>query len=195
LKLENVECKQLSQLINLELKKEEPRGGKRKPIIDDEEEEELKMKEDQQQLKTEDASKDENETVKVHQEVVIRAPQTQQVAKILADYNTTLNVQKTAIAGQTKTEVKAEAQKRFVIKRQTISLFLQSNKLKSITGLSTILSDVMWNHGQLQWIDLSYNQLPVIDDEILNFPCLKVLYLHGNHISNLEETRKLQGLS
>lgn len=49
----------------------------------------------------------------------------------------------------------------------------------------------MWNHKQLQWIDLSYNYLETIEDEILKFPHLKTLYLHGNYISSLEETRKL----
>jgi Leucine-rich repeat (LRR) protein len=49
----------------------------------------------------------------------------------------------------------------------------------------------MWNFSQLQWIDLSYNYLETIELDILDFPQLKTLYLHGNYISNLEETRKL----
>ena len=52
----------------------------------------------------------------------------------------------------------------------------------------------MWNPQNLEWLDLSYNYLERIEPEILNFPNLKTLYLHGNYISNLEEVRKLQDL-
>jgi Leucine-rich repeat (LRR) protein len=41
------------------------------------------------------------------------------------------------------------------------------------------------------WLNLSYNFLQKIDFEILNFPQLKSLNLHGNYISDLEEVRKL----
>ena len=38
---------------------------------------------------------------------------------------------------------------------------------------------------------MSYNYLETIEDEILKFPNLKTLYLHGNYIASLDETRKL----
>ena len=53
----------------------------------------------------------------------------------------------------------------------------------------------MWNSSKLLWIDLSYNYLETIEEEILKFPNLKTLFLHGNYISSLEEARKLSGLS
>lgn len=52
-------------------------------------------------------------------------------------------------------------------------------------------------HGQpekLMWINLSFNFLTKIDAEILNFPMLKTLLLHGNYISEMEEVKKLQNL-
>ena len=53
----------------------------------------------------------------------------------------------------------------------------------------------MWNHNQLQWIDLSYNFLETIEDDLIaEFPHLKTLYLHGNYIANLDETKKLSQL-
>jgi len=59
-------------------------------------------------------------------------------------------------------------------------------------GLSSVLKDVMWNSERLQWIDLSYNYLEKIEDELVNnFPCLKTLYLHGCYIVNMEEVKKL----
>lgn len=74
-------------------------------------------------------------------------------------------------------------------------MFLQKNEFRTVVGLSTILKDVMWNSPRLQWIDLSYNYLERIEDEIVqNFPCLKTLYLHGNYILNVEEVKKLGGL-
>lgn len=68
---------------------------------------------------------------------------------------------------------------------------MHKNELRTLKGLSNVLNDVMWNFSQLQWIDLSYNYLETIELDILDFPQLKTLYLHGNYISNLEETRKL----
>lgn len=49
----------------------------------------------------------------------------------------------------------------------------------------------MWRPENLEWLDLSYNYLQTIDKELLSFPNLKTLYLHGNYVSNLEEARKL----
>jgi Leucine-rich repeat (LRR) protein len=56
-----------------------------------------------------------------------------------------------------------------IVKKQTRTLFLQNNQLRSIENLYTVLSDVMWNSDKLQWIDLSYNYLTEIEDEITNF--------------------------
>ena len=49
----------------------------------------------------------------------------------------------------------------------------------------------MFHPERLQSLNLSHNYLEKIDSELLNFPNLKCLYLHGNYISNLEEVRKL----
>jgi len=49
----------------------------------------------------------------------------------------------------------------------------------------------MFNHQSLIWLDLSYNYLETIETDLLDFPCLKTLYMHGNYISNLDETKKL----
>lgn len=38
---------------------------------------------------------------------------------------------------------------------------------------------------------MSYNYLETIESEIVLFPHLKTLYLHGNYISSLDETKKL----
>jgi len=43
----------------------------------------------------------------------------------------------------------------------------------------------------LLWLDLSYNYLEVIDEDVLQLPNLQTLYMHGNYISSLDESRKL----
>ena len=53
----------------------------------------------------------------------------------------------------------------------------------------------MWTTNHLVWLDLSYNYLVNIEDEISKFPNLTNLYLQCNYIKNLEETRKLAQLS
>ena len=58
--------------------------------------------------------------------------------------------------------------------------------------MATVLEAVMYNSKNLLWLDLSYNFLTTIDDDLLDFPELKTLYMHGNYIANLEQTKKLQ---
>lgn len=74
------------------------------------------------------------------------------------------------------------------------SLFLNNNEIRTIKGLRDILNYVVWQPQNLEWIDLSYNYLQNIDKELLSFPNLKTLYMHGNYIANLEEVKKLQEL-
>ena len=53
----------------------------------------------------------------------------------------------------------------------------------------------MWNSNYILWLDLSNNFLETVEDEILNLPLLKTLYLHGNYIKELDDVKKLQGLT
>ena len=71
------------------------------------------------------------------------------------------------------------------------SLFLNNNELRVITGMRGILEHVMYAPDRLEWLDLSYNYLEKIEDELLNFVNLKTLYLHGNYLSRLDEVKKL----
>ena len=71
---------------------------------------------------------------------------------------------------------------------------MNKNEFRTLAGLDSVLNDVMWNHRNLLWIDLSYNYLETIEDVLKEFPLLKTLYLHGNFISSLDETKKLAKL-
>jgi len=61
--------------------------------------------------------------------------------------------------------------------------------------MASILSDVMWNHDKLLWIDLSNNHLTTIDEDLAgNFPLLKTLYLHGNYMMDMTVITKFRDL-
>lgn len=74
------------------------------------------------------------------------------------------------------------------------SLFLNNNELRHINNLSGILESVMYAPHKLQWLDLSYNYLVKINDEIPKFTQLKTLHMNNNYIYSLEEVVKLQQL-
>ena len=48
---------------------------------------------------------------------------------------------------------------------------------------------------ELAFLDLSFNRLTSIDDVILQYPKLTVLYLHQNKITDLHEVSKLAKLT
>jgi len=95
------------------------------------------------------------------------------------------------LGGSKKAEEQLEDKRKKRVIIYTNQLFLNNNDIRSLTGLSSILDNVMYFPDRLQSLNLSHNYLEKIDSELLNFPNLKCLYLHGNYISNLEEVRKL----
>ena len=134
----------------------------------------------------------EDEQKKEQKEIVIRAPQSQVIPNMIMNYNISLiNSKQHPVGGRKTEEQKAEVTKKYVVRRQTQALFLQNNQIRSIQGLRSTLDDVMWHPDGLLWIDLSNCYLENIEDEFLNFPQLKTLYLHGNYFNNLEQVRKL----
>ncbi|GLC35693.1 hypothetical protein PLESTB_000484600 [Pleodorina starrii] len=74
------------------------------------------------------------------------------------------------------------------------SLRLANNHLLSLNGLGRVMRHVLDDPSQLVWLDVSSNQLSTIEDAVLEFPSLQVLYYHGNNITNLNDVLKLQGL-
>lgn len=138
-----------------------------------------------------DTDKVEEETKKEQKEIVIRAPQSMQITKIITEHNIQLN-NKNQIGGRKTEEQKAETSKKMVVNKVTQSLFLQNNQLRTIDTLYETLKDVMFRPECLVWLDLSYNYLTHIEDELPNnFKMIKTLYLHGNYFENMEEVRKL----
>lgn len=93
--------------------------------------------------------------------------------------------------GRKNEDTKVEAKRKKMVNVICTSIFLNNNELRTVIGLRSILDSVMWEPSRLEWLDLSYNYLQKIEPEILEFPNLKTLYLHGNYIANLEEVKKL----
>jgi len=64
----------------------------------------------------------------------------------------------------------------------------------SLAGLDKALHHVLDDPREMVWLDASCNQIHSIEDVILKFPRLQVLYLHGNQISHLGDVLKLSKL-
>jgi Leucine-rich repeat (LRR) protein len=100
------------------------------------------------------------------------------------------------MGGRKVEDGKEEAARKKTIEYIVDSLLLNSNQIRDIKGLASVLTFVL-PHGdptKLLWLNLSQNYLDKIDDEILKFPNLKSLQLHGCYISDIEEVRKLKNM-
>ncbi|KAF4707268.1 hypothetical protein FOZ62_022801, partial [Perkinsus olseni] len=77
----------------------------------------------------------------------------------------------------------------------TVYLKLNNNSIESLAGFSESLTSVMVKHTErLQILDLSFNCLTRVDADILEYPNLQALYLHGNCIEKLSTFVKLRKL-
>ncbi|XP_043488024.1 leucine-rich repeat-containing protein 51-like [Polistes fuscatus] len=76
----------------------------------------------------------------------------------------------------------------------TSTIWLSNNLLKSMDGLEIFTKTVLEDPTCLSWLDLSFNAINEIGVDIGKFPNLKILYLHGNNISNINDVLKLRKL-
>ncbi|XP_054269900.1 leucine-rich repeat-containing protein 51-like [Macrosteles quadrilineatus] len=79
-------------------------------------------------------------------------------------------------------------------KYNAAAVWLGNNKLQTTRDAAAILNLLLVAPINLVWLDLSYNKIYDIDVQILHFKNLKILYLHGNVIYNLEVVTQLQPL-
>ncbi|KAF2881896.1 hypothetical protein ILUMI_24277 [Ignelater luminosus] len=77
----------------------------------------------------------------------------------------------------------------------TRSIWLNNNKLTNIQHVDTLVHAVLEQPEKLGWIDFSFNYITHLDDGLLKFPNLKIVYFHGNLIKDLDEIFKLRSLS
>lgn len=99
-----------------------------------------------------------------------------------------------------KEEIEAHYQKNLsrsqTTKKYTCnSVRINNNSLNEIKGIYVAIQEIVTNIDDIAWLDFSFNDINIIDDEILQFPNLKVLYLHGNAIEKIQDVRKLASLT
>ncbi|XP_050431361.1 leucine-rich repeat-containing protein 51-like [Adelges cooleyi] len=74
------------------------------------------------------------------------------------------------------------------------AIWLNNNNLTILNGLKSFVDDLIELPMHLSWLDLSFNEFARVDEEILYFKNLRILYLHGNHLKDLREVAKLKEL-
>lgn len=68
------------------------------------------------------------------------------------------------------------------------------NAISNLQNLMSTLEHFLENPLELAWLDLSFNDISTIDKVLLQYPKLKILYLHANSIEKLSEVDKLAEL-
>jgi Leucine-rich repeat (LRR) protein len=172
-----------------DLRKLEPRNGTRKSI---------------EQLNKEEAEKHEMFLKTGRDNVVSRQSDEEEPMKKTVHNNKTEAEEKINEQFQQPKEDKPVQNKRKVkYVYYTNSLILHSNEIKSLQGISNVLVDVIPDLqipvtlgrskvDLIQWLDLSFNRLEDIHDDILTLPFLKIVYLHANYIKEIENVLNLR---
>lgn len=57
------------------------------------------------------------------------------------------------------------------------------------------MNNTLDNPSMLSWLDLSFNEITEIGEEFVQFSNLKIIYLHGNKMSNINNILKLRKLT
>jgi len=71
---------------------------------------------------------------------------------------------------------------------------LSNNNLSDTHGLYQLALDLVECPENIAWLDLSFNDIDEVTNDILEFSNLKMIYLHGNKISSLSDLQKLRSL-
>ncbi|XP_067949013.1 leucine-rich repeat-containing protein 51-like [Watersipora subatra] len=72
---------------------------------------------------------------------------------------------------------------------------LNNNCLPQVSELKVVAEQLFEDCDNIAWIDLSFNELTKVDDILLHFPNLQILYLHGNQFTDMGEIEKLAKIS
>eukprot|EP00043_Microstomoeca_roanoka_P003513 m.44256 g.44256 ORF g.44256 m.44256 type:complete len:187 (+) comp12097_c0_seq1:284-844(+) len=75
--------------------------------------------------------------------------------------------------------------------RAITTLRLNNNGLTYFTGMTEVLTNIIWDLTAVTMLDVSLNGITTISEELQCLPNLGILYLHGNAISSLKEVLKL----
>ena len=89
------------------------------------------------------------------------------------------------ISSKAKEELEKQKKKSIQVKLVCCSLILSYNKIRELARFPEIMVDIMPNHTNLQWLDLSHNYLQTIDYNFEDYPQLRTLYIHCNFIADI----------
>lgn len=77
---------------------------------------------------------------------------------------------------------------------KVFAIRLSNNRIQSISNLVQYLGPVVESPVDVNWIDLSFNSISEIPEDVSTLQNLSVLYLHANGIERLDEIDKLAKL-
>lgn len=80
------------------------------------------------------------------------------------------------------------------VKYKANSLRFCYNAISDLQSFCSTLEHFLEDPSDLGWLDLSFNDISTIDEVILQYPNIKILYLHSNDIKKLSEIDKLAAL-
>ena len=187
------EVKTLKELLD-----KEPTSGKRKETKKKEDNEEKneninetekKKNEEEEQTKVKKVKNESNEIY----EGKLRDDISDTKGKKFNDINTNSIKKEEAKQNQ-------EKKRKIKFKKYCNAFNVSNNKLTTIEGIYTVLDALLpeltfpskLNKVQLiQWIDISRNKLTNIHKDICELPYLKILYVHGNNIQEIEKVTAL----
>lgn len=109
--------------------------------------------------------------------MVVKNQAVPQVMNILAQHSISLTATKNGLMGSRKPEDgKEEAQRKKEMDYVVNSVLLNNNEIRDLRGIYDTLKDwVLHDVSKLQWLNLSYNYLVKIDEDVCNFTSLKTL--------------------
>jgi hypothetical protein len=150
------------------LKKERPRAGKRKPIEKDDDEDDLK-KEAIHAAGDDKAEGDKKDGAKETGVIIHKATIPPAINATLTKNFVSLQATKNLLGGRKIDDGNEEEKKKKKIEYTVDAILLNNNEVRDLSGLFNTLTFVL-PHSQpskLLWINLSYNFLTKIDNEIL----------------------------
>lgn len=171
----------------------EPRSGERLPIVQEEVIENIKESNPQgnsavNKVKESDDAEDE-QPKKSQQPEPFKPPKQAEIMKVLQE-QTTSKTATNSKTGHTDENQAANIKKAKVVYKTT-SIMLSYNEITDIKGLDDILFRIVPDHKSLKWVDLSFNYLENIQEELCELPNLMSLYLHGNLVYEMREVMNL----
>ena len=187
------DVKKLSELID-----KEPTSGKRKETKKKEDveekneninETEKKKNEEEEQLKIKKVKNESNEIY----EGKLRDDISETKGKKFNDINT-------GLVKKEENKQNQEKKRKIKFKKYCNAFNVSNNKLTTIEGIQNVLEVLLpeltftskLSKVQLiQWIDISRNKLTSIHKDICELPYLKILYVHGNNIQEIEKVTAL----